>query len=61
METKVKTFQMIAKNFINNIKIHIPMNSLHFTHMLELKKIYIYSSPFGLDVTHIEQCDFSFT
>ena len=51
MESKVKNFQIIAKD-INNIRIRVPMKGciLFMSEMGEEKKL-----PFDLDVMHVEQ------
>ena len=56
METKLKTFQIIAIQIPNNIKIHIPMKDCGLFICHSLNK---YISPFDLDFMHIEQCHFN--
>ena len=48
---KVKTFQIIAKGFSNNIRIHVPMK----VHILFICQSGKKNSPFVLDSTQIEQ------
>ena len=57
METKSENL-LIAKSIPNNIKVHITMK-VWMLFMSELKTKFI--SPFDLDVTQIEQCEFHIT